>query len=174
MLSREDMILVIQGEYAVSDKPNVVISTLLGSCVSACLWDDKAHIGGLNHIVLSTEASGDSRSAYHGINAMEILINDLVKLGASRGRLQAKIFGGARMIKGLSDVGASNAAFVQSFLERDGIPCISKSVGGTSARKIQFWPTTGRARQMLVGAGDIREEVPVVRAPPPSDDVELF
>jgi chemotaxis protein CheD len=78
------------------------------------------------------------------------------------------------MIKGLSDVGASNAAFVQSFLERDGIPCISKSVGGTSARKIQFWPTTGRARQMLVGAGDIREEVPVVRAPPPSDDVELF
>lgn len=172
-LNRERLIHVIQGEYAVSDDSNSVITTLLGSCVSACLWDESSAVGGLNHIVLPDGGADSAQAAYLGVNAMELLINDLTKIGAQRARLKAKLFGGARMIAGLSDVGARNARFVEEFLERENIPVLSQSLGGTSARKIQFWPTTGRARQLLLGSEAIKEELP----PPvvaPSSDIELF
>ena len=173
LLSTERLIHVIQGEYAVSDDSSAVITTLLGSCVSACLWDDKAGVGGLNHIVLPDGGADTVQTAYLGVNAMELLINDLGKIGAQRSRLKAKLFGGARMIAGLSDVGARNARFVEEFLERENIPVLSQSLGGTSARKIQFWPTTGRARQLLLSAEAVVETVPAPAASPASD-IELF
>lgn len=172
-LQGERLIHVIQGEYAVSDDPNSVITTLLGSCVSACLWDETRAIGGLNHIVLPDGGADSAQAAYLGVNAMELLINDLIKIGAQRSRLKAKLFGGARMIAGLSDVGARNAQFVEEFLERENIPVLSQSLGGTSARKIQFWPSSGRARQLLLGSEAVREVAP----PPPTpveSDIELF
>lgn len=170
---REDLIHVIQGEYAVSNSDGAVITTLLGSCVSACLWDERAKIGGLNHIVLPDGGADVAQTAYLGVNAMELLINDIIKMGGQRMRLKAKLFGGARMIAGLSDVGARNAKFVEEFLERENIPILSQSLGGTSARKIQFWPTSGRARQMLLGENAIEEKVPP--APVRIDtDIELF
>jgi chemotaxis protein CheD len=107
---------------------------------------------------------------------MELLINALLKRGAARDRLEAKLFGGAKMMNALSDIGGQNARFAREFLAREGIPLIGESLGGERARRIQFWPASGRARQLLVAAHEAR----VVEAPPPPPppakigDVELF
>ncbi|GGX64327.1 hypothetical protein GCM10007385_37000 [Tateyamaria omphalii] len=105
-----------------------------------------------------------------GINAMEVLINDLVKLGVERCRLHAKVFGGARMISGFSDIGARNAAFTLSYLAKEDIPVMTQSVGGNTARNVRFWPGTGRAMQKMTNA-PIRD----VAIPAPwGNGVELF
>ncbi|WP_223274709.1 chemotaxis protein CheD [Tateyamaria sp. syn59] len=98
-----------------------------------------------------------------GINAMELLINDLVKLGAARRNLCAKAFGGARMISGLSDIGAQNAQFTLQYLEQEGIPVVTHSLGGQMARNIRFWPNTGRVMQKFTNAaaGDPDLTVPI-------------
>jgi len=165
-----------QGEFAVAGTPDAMLTTILGSCVAACLWDAERGIGGMNHIVLPDAAEGDLQRASAGVNAMELLINGIIRAGGARERLQAKLFGGARMIEGLSDVGARNAKFAQDFLAREGIACRSASLGGTVGRRVQFWPHSGRARQMLLAAAAVpREEIaPTVRPPEPGHDVELF
>lgn len=163
---------ISQGEYATSDGTGRPISTILGSCVATCLHDPEAGVGGMNHFLLPEANGSAAPAASFGINAMELLINDLIKKGADRRRLTAKVFGGARMIAGLSDVGAKNGAFVLDFLKREGIPCTAQSLGGTQARRIQFWPDDGRARQKLVGEAVLVEKP--VPAPKPTSDVELF
>lgn len=163
-------LFITQGEYATGSGSDIVISTLLGSCVSCCLWDPIARIGGMNHMLLAVSGGGETRCALSGINAMEVLINDLVKLGVVRRRLQAKVFGGARMISGFSDIGAKNAAFTLSYLEQEGIPLIAKSLGGNSARNLRFWPGKGRAMQKMTNAS-----VPdVAVAAQGGNGVELF
>lgn len=166
---------VIQGEHHVSDDPEVMLTTVLGSCVSACLHDPVAGLGGMNHFLLADAgAGGDSEAVRYGAYAMEVLINSLLKRGAARGRLQAKVFGGARMFDGLSDVGAGNARFVRGFLEVEAIPLISESLGGLTARRVEFWPATGRARVRHATAEPV--EIPAARRPQPAPigDVELF
>ncbi len=143
---------IIQGEHAVSGAPGKVYATILGSCVAACLHDPHAEVGGMNHFLLPGEIAG-SRSLerdQYGVHLMELLVNDLMRLGARRDRLQAKLFGGARMVRGLSDIGRQNAEFAENFLQRDGIRLVGKDVGGDRARRLQFWPFSGRARQMYV------------------------
>jgi chemotaxis protein CheD len=108
---------------------------------------------------------------------MELLINGLLKKGARRDRLEAKIFGGGKLFDGLSDVGASNAAFAERFLRDEGIPIVSSSTGGLSARRVEFWPASGRVRQRLVAVDNAPTEVrrPVAPAPAASSgDLELF
>lgn len=172
----ETKIHVGQGEFEVAATPDAVLTTILGSCVAACIWDPQARLGGMNHIVLPHTPEGDLRHASAGVNAMELLINGVIRAGGARERLQAKLFGGARMIAGLSDVGARNAEFAKSFLDREGIPCLSASLGGTQGRRVQFWPVTGRARQMLMESSDVpREEIVPPRVPDqPGNDLELF
>ena len=142
--------LITQGEQAVSDDPNLVVSTLLGSCVSCCLWDPIARVGGINHMLVTRLSDSRVATNMAGGNAMELLINEIQKNGGARGRLLAKVFGGARMVKGLSDIGAGNAAFTLNFLEQEGMHCVSKSIGGDQARQLMFWPATGAARQKCV------------------------
>ncbi|HWA61373.1 MAG TPA: chemotaxis protein CheD [Caulobacteraceae bacterium] len=168
---------VIQGEHAVSDDPAALMTTVLGSCVAACLHDPVAGVGGMNHFLLAETSDGarfrDEEMRY-GAFAMEVLINGLMKLGARRERLEAKLFGGAKLFDSLNDVGAANAAFARRFLEDEGIPIVAASLGGRRARRVEFWPGTGRARQREV---DQAPETPVVkRAPAPaaSGGVELF
>jgi len=167
---------VLPGEYFVANE-DIVIMTVLGSCIAACLWDSKLRIGGMNHFMLP-EGGADTSGRY-GSYAMELLINELMRLGARRERLQAKLFGGARMFNGLSDVGASNAAFAEKFMRDEAIPVLGTSLGGFGARRIQFWPTTGRAQQKTVtDNNDLArlKEVPKP-APAPVDDggeLELF
>ena len=125
----------------------------------------------MNHIVLPSSTESAERAAYHGVNAMELLINEIIKLGGDRRRLKGKLFGGARMVAGLSDVGERNARFALDFFQKEKIVCVSKSLGGETARRIRFVPTTGQVQQMLVSADQVKETPP---KPAPADDIELF
>ncbi len=174
MLVNSSRVSIIQGECHVSGSAEVVISTLLGSCIAACMYDPLAKVGGMNHFLLPGE-SGSGQGGRYGVHLMELLINGLLKLGASRDRLQAKIFGGANIIKGLGNIGTSNAIFAREFLDRERISFTGGSVGGGQGRRVQFWPATGKALQMLVA----NEEVAIVEAVKPvvadtSGDLDLF
>ncbi len=144
---------VVQGEQAVSRDPEVMLTTLLGSCVAACLYDPVAEVGGMNHFLLpgEAEAAGGLRQ---GVHAMELLVNALLKEGALRQRLRAKVFGGASMVERLTDVGQRNAAFAEAFLRREGIEVAGADLRGEQGRRVQFWPVGGRARQMLMAPND--------------------
>ncbi|WP_188476605.1 chemotaxis protein CheD [Primorskyibacter flagellatus] len=166
-------ISITQGEFAVSAEPGSVISTILGSCVSTCLWDEAAHVGGMNHILVAQVSVGGVDCDFAGVNAMELLINGLIRRGANRANLRAKVFGGARMISGLSDIGDSNGRFALDFLSREGIPCIGHSIGGASARHIRFFPTEGRVMQKTVAPVKDLIEVPA-QSRVERNGVELF
>lgn len=160
-------VTILQGEYRVSTDPSVMFSTVLGSCIAACVYDAENRVGGMNHFLLAN-ANGNGVSARYGIHAMELLINGIMKKGAQRANLKAKVFGGAKMSANLSDIGASNAQFVQQFLRDEGIACVSSSVGGNSARRVRFHPTTGSAQQTRV-ENDRRlgeMEIAAARKPP--------
>lgn len=167
----EQRLHITQGEHATGQGDLVVITTLLGSCVSCCLWDAEARVGGMNHMLLAKGTREDQANTLAGIAEMERLINDLVKLGARRDRLQAKAFGGARMVSGLSDIGAQNAEFTVEFLRQEGIPLVTQSLGGQQARNIRFWPGSGRAMQRMTDA-KVREVE--TRPPVAGNDLELF
>lgn len=141
---------IAQGEQAVGESPDAVITTTLGSCVAVCLWDPVVRVGGMNHILLPETAGSWSEVHNLGGTAMDRLVNALSKSGADRGRLRAKVFGGAAMIAGLSDIGCRNTTFALEYLGREAIPCDAKSLGGTAARQVRYWPHSGRARQRFV------------------------
>jgi len=163
------VIHVVQGEFAVSDREGTMLTTVLGSCVSACIHDPRRRIGGMNHFLLPDgPGGGDMRYASA---AMERLVNALLKHGADRRRLQAKLFGGARMIAGLMDIGRRNGDAALNFLETEGIACISLSLGGTRARRVRFWPESGRAQQLLLDPQVDDPRLPARFEPGP---VELF
>lgn len=167
------LIFVRQGEWAVSGKPDAVISTTLGSCVSACLWDPDFGVGGLNHIVLPSNPVIDRSSAALSVNAMEVLINDLLKLGAAKHNLRAKVFGGAQMLHMASRIGERNAEFVRGFLKTENIPIEGGDTGGDKARELRFIPSTGQVKQRF-STRDLVETVAPKPKPAASDDIEFF
>ncbi len=139
---------VIQGEFHVSDGEDVVLTTILGSCVAACIRDPVLGIGGMNHFLLPG-ATGDEGLRY-GVQSMELLLDALLRKGARRERLEVKLFGGAHLFDGLSDVGAQNSAFGEQFLRDEGLNYLGGSLRGDRARRVQYWPVSGRARQILL------------------------
>jgi chemotaxis protein CheD len=173
MTDASNVITVVQGEYAVSADPNAVMSTVLGSCVAMCLFDAVNRVGGMNHFLLATSSQAQSDDLKYGINAIELLINRLLQSGAERTNLQAKLFGGARMTDHARDIGAGNAVFAKEFLDKEGIACISSSLGGTKARRVQFFPTTGAARQLQI-AGVAPDEVVQTRPVRTAPEITLF
>jgi chemotaxis protein CheD len=164
---------LIQGEHRVVNDADTVLSTILGSCVAACLRDPLAGVGGMNHFLLPGR-SDSNEGVQYGAYAMEVLINALLKRGARRDRLEAKLFGGARMVQGLTDIGSQNAQFARTFLEHEGIAYLGGSLGGSSARRLLYWPVSGVAHQHRLAEQNAkipREQT----APPPFDgEVELF
>ncbi|MEW6293693.1 MAG: chemoreceptor glutamine deamidase CheD [Pseudomonadota bacterium] len=142
-----EAVKVLPGEYFVT-ATNVLMVTVLGSCVSACIRDREKGIGGMNHFMLADagEASALSASARYGTYAMEILINHLLKMGARRNNLEAKVFGGGRVMATLSSsqVGERNARFVRTFLRTEGIPTAAEDLLDSYPRKVYFFPETGR------------------------------
>jgi chemotaxis protein CheD len=165
---------VLQGDYAVSDRADTILTTILGSCVSTCICDPVAGIGGMNHFLLPGNSADDRQSIRYGLYAMELLINGLLKMGASKHRLEAKLFGGASMSDGFGRIGEENGLFAQDFLSNEGIACVAKSLGGTSARRIRYTPSTGYAQQLIVQKAEL-ETAPPVRVPPRRDtDVTFF
>ncbi|MGE0742195.1 MAG: chemotaxis protein CheD [Hyphomonadaceae bacterium] len=177
---RERLVHVVQGQFQISDDPSVVLSTVLGSCVAACVRDPLLGFGGMNHFLLPGDTGDRTESMKYGLYSMELLINGLLQRGASRNRLEAKLFGGARVVEGLSDIGRQNAVFAERFLREEGIRCTGQSLGGDRPRRIRFWPTTGRVAQLLLEASstDIfhaeRSRAAAAPAPPASGALELF
>jgi chemotaxis protein CheD len=172
---------VVQGEHVVTDDPDAVLTTILGSCVAACMRDPVAGLGGMNHFLLPggpKADEGDPESVRYGVHAMELLVNALLARGARRDRLEVKLFGGGRLVKGLTDVGASNARFAEEFVAREKLKHVGGSLRGDSGRRIQYWPVSGRARQVFLG--DDRkafEAETIVPAPAPAAQtgaLELF
>jgi len=139
-------IRLLPADYVVTDEP-VALVTLLGSCVAACLYDPLPGLGGMNHFMLPGGHGDDGKPARYGVNAMELLINGLLKRGANRRRLQAKVFGGGNVLSGFhSDpIGTRNARFVLDYLGAEGIPVLAQDLGDNQARKVGFFPRTGRS-----------------------------
>ncbi|MCV3272054.1 chemotaxis protein CheD [Roseobacter sp. WL0113] len=128
----------------------------------------------MNHMLLTSSASGGGASQLLGVNAMELLINEILKQGGDRRRLRAKAFGGARMVAGLSEIGKQNSDFILNFLEREGIVCESHSLGGYTARHLKFWPASGRVMQRIRDDAP-QETVAQVSAPESAGNgLELF
>ena len=140
---KNEAVKILPGEYFV-DNEDLLVMTTLGSCIAACLWDRQAKVGGMNHFMLP-EGSGDS--GRYGSYAMELLINEMMKRGASRLTMEAKIFGGGAVISGMNtiNVGERNTKFVTDFLATERIPIVSKDVLDIYPRKVCFLPYSGKA-----------------------------
>lgn len=178
---------VHQGDCLVSSSANLTFSTVLGSCISACIRDVQAGVGGMNHFLLA-EPSANSRDRYgasarYGAFAMEQLINRVLSLGTGRKQnLEIKLFGGGLINRALTDIGAKNIAFAREFLENEGYQLSKEDLGGTYARRVMFKPHSGRAfikrLDNAAGATVAQEELAVVSrgpiVPAASSDIELF
>lgn len=179
--AEETVIKIFSGGYYVTDQPGEVIITILGSCVAACVRDPIKKIGGMNHFLLPSSDGHDGQSMRFGSYAMELLINELMKRGADRNRLEVKVFGGGRVVPGLSDVGDRNIQFVKQFLTDEGLKIVSHDLGGDYPRRIHYYPETGRVlmrklrRQEDLEIAD-REKTYMrkLNTSTPKDDVELF
>jgi len=179
-----EAVKVLPGEYFVTTT-DMVLVTVLGSCVSACIRDKVKGMGGMNHFMLadSTEKSQLSPSARYGTYAMEILINHLLKLGARRENLEAKVFGGGRVMASLSQstVGERNSSFVLDFLQTEGIRVAAQDLLDVYPRKVYFFPNSGRVLiKKLVRMHNetvVRREAEYaarLTEAPVSGDIELF
>ncbi len=136
---------VLPGEYFVTGE-NLLICTVLGSCIAACLWDRTLNIGGMNHFMLPEGDSTESSGRY-GSFAMEVLINEMVKLGSRRENMQAKIFGGGQVMANFTtmNVGERNTDFVTQYLQTERIPIVSEDVLDIYPRKVVYFPVSGKA-----------------------------
>ena len=141
---RSDAVKVLPGEYYVTGD-DLVIMTVLGSCIAACIWDPRVRVGGMNHFMLP-EGGTDSGGRY-GSYAMELLINELMKQGARRETMQAKIFGGGQVMSSFTtmNVGERNTKFVLDYLQTERIAVVSKDVLDIHPRKVCFFANTGKA-----------------------------
>ena len=141
---RSDAVKVLPGEYYVTTD-ELVIMTVLGSCIAACIWDPKVRVGGMNHFMLP-EGGSDSGGRY-GSYAMELLINEMMKLGARRETMQAKVFGGGAVMSSFTtmNVGERNTKFVLDYLQTERIAVVSRDVLDIHPRKVCFFPVTGKA-----------------------------
>jgi chemotaxis protein CheD len=183
------VIVVQQGDYAVSLAADVVFSTVLGSCIAACVRDVVAGVGGMNHFLLpgqqapQTPTPAYGESARYGAYAMERLINAVLVQGTGKkANLEFKIFGGGRINAALSDIGGQNITFVHDFLRTEGYAIAGEDVGGTWSRRVMFWPKAGRAMIKRLESEDsaviARSEIAIARRPESRPnaraDIELF
>ena len=149
---QNDAVKVLPGEFFVADE-DLLVMTTLGSCIAACLWDREKRVGGMNHFLLpdmgQSSAGADSGrdSGRYGSFAMDLLIGELVKRGATRSTLEAKVFGGGAVISGMNtiNVGERNTAFVLDYLRTERITVVSKDVMDIYPRKVCFLPASGKA-----------------------------
>jgi chemotaxis protein CheD len=148
------MVKILPGEYYVS-RNEEAISTVLGSCISACVRDPVRGLGGMNHFMLPEDAAVGPNdwldpsvglATRYGSYAMESLINDLLKLGAARERLEIKLFGGGRILAAMTDVGGRNIEFIRNYMTLEGYRVAAEDLGGTQPRKVVYFPASGRAR----------------------------
>ncbi len=180
-----ETVKVFLGHQAVSDRPDVMMATTLGSCVAACVHDPVRGIGGMNHFLLpdlpETELRGDGAAARYGSVAMERLINALLAQGAERRRLQVKLFGGGSVIESSYDIGGLNSRFALEYVRAEGLILAAQDLGGGSARRIHYFPHSGRALRRMLNPESVidtvsreRSVLSDLRHAPMDGDVELF
>lgn len=180
----KNVVRILPGDYQVTGD-DVGLVTTLGSCVSACIRDVVSGIGGINHFMLpDSELNAENvSSARYGSYAMEVLINELLKHGARRENLEAKVFGGANVLSSITscDVGLRNAEFVRHYLDNEQIPIAAEDMGDSCPRKIVFFPKTGRVLVMRLSKALNRAELDAervyqegLRKKPVAGAVELF
>lgn len=177
MQQRDELVHVIQGQFRLADKPNQVLSTLLGSCVAACMRDPVLGIGGMNHFLLPGNDPNSTNNVKYGAHSMEQLVNALLRQGASRDRLEAQLFGGANIVQGLTKIGDSNCAFARQFMRDEGFRLVREDLGGTRGRKIRFKPSTGEVVMDPIDAlaADTATRSPARKVPNVTPgDVDLF
>lgn len=144
---KNEAVKVLPGEFFVADE-DLLVMTTLGSCIAACLWDREKRVGGMNHFLLpDTGQSGGADSGRYGSFAMDLLIGEMVKRGATRSTMEAKVFGGGAVISGMNtiNVGERNTAFVLDYLRTERITVVSKDVMDIYPRKVCFLPHSGKA-----------------------------
>jgi chemotaxis protein CheD len=180
---------ILPGEYYVT-RENELITTVLGSCVSACIRDRDLGVGGMNHFMLP-ETNADKlkqgneavlgNANRYGNYAMEHLINTILSNGGKRKNLEVKVFGGGKIIPTLTDVGIKNIEFVLSYIDAEGLKLISQDLGDVYPRKIVFFPATGKVRMKKIR--ELHNETIIqrerqyfntIKNAPVEGDVELF
>jgi chemotaxis protein CheD len=180
---------ILPGEYFVT-RSDEAITTVLGSCIAACIRDPATRIGGMNHFMLPEDSSPGKSSwiegpeglaTRYGSYAMESLINELMKLGARRDRLEVKLFGGGRILSSMTDVGKKNITFAKDFLKLEGFKIAAEDVGDIYPRRVLYFPTTGVVMLKRLRALDVsaiaqceNNYLSSLAAKPAGDDVELF
>jgi chemotaxis protein CheD len=184
----QELVTIHPGEYF-STKEDAIVSTLLGSCVAVGIFDEEAKAGGLNHFMLPGDFGKSelirSPNAKYGMYAMELLINDVMRLGARRSALKAKVFGGGAVLRftggGSTKIPGSNIDFAFEYLAKEGIPVLASDTGGNEARKIFFFARTGktllkRISGSIVGLVEKEEERYLIDllSRPPEGPITLF
>lgn len=152
---QSDAVKILPGEYFVYDE-DLLLMTTLGSCIAVCLWDRQAKVGGMNHFLLPDSDRDQANSGRYGSFAMELLINELLKMGANRMTLEAKVFGGGAVLAGMNslNVGERNTEFVMNYLKTERIPVVSKDVLDIYPRKVCFFPHSGKAMVKRLAAAN--------------------
>lgn len=179
-------IKILPGEYFVTNGEKLIV-TVLGSCVAVCLRDKLNGIGGMNHFLLPNDGTNETglltESARYGVYAMELLVNHLLKMGATRARMEAKVFGGGNVLPGLkiNNVGQRNVEFVLDYLQTERIPVVAKDLLDDYPRKVYFFPDTGKVLVKKIKSihnttiVDRESEYRMkVKFTPKSGEVELF
>jgi chemotaxis protein CheD len=179
------VVKVLPGEHYVTNSPGEMIVTVLGSCVAACIRDPYINFGGMNHFMLPQSADGAwgtaSASMRYGNFAMEVLINEILSRGGRRERLEIKVFGGGNVLAGATPVGTRNAAFVEAYLEAEGLKATASHLRGNLPRRVHYFPVTGKVMMRELRRSDDqivldteKKYLTKLSAPPSSGDIELF
>ncbi len=183
---RDDVktVTLFSGDYYVTDQPQQMIVTILGSCVAACMRDPVMKIGGMNHFLLPEGPDASMRGsegARYGAYAMEQLINGIIKLGGMKSRLEVKVFGGGNVIENSAMIGSRNIAFVRGFLRDEGLQIVSEDLGDTYPRRLRYYPDTGKVMLLKLKRKEdlavVKKEVKFIHTlaeKPVEGSIELF
>ena len=178
-----DIVKIISGDWYVTNDRNEMLTTILGSCISACIRDPVAGIGGMNHFLLPGDAGGvpTADAARYGTYAMESLINTIIKMGGRKDRLEIKVFGGGNVISSSAKIGSKNAQFIRDFLMKEGYHIASSDLEGDQPRRVHYYPATGKVMLKKLQRGDnpglAKEEESYrksIAAKPIEGDIDLF
>lgn len=179
------VVKVLPGEHYVSSAADEMIVTVLGSCVAACIRDPLIKFGGMNHFMLPASADGTwgaaSATMRYGNFAMEVLINEILARGGRRERLEIKVFGGGNVLAASTPVGTRNAAFVEAYLQAEGLQVAASHLRGNLPRRVHYFPVTGKVMMRELRRSDDqivldteKSYLTKLSTPPSSGDVELF
>jgi len=176
---------LLPGEHYVTQSSEEMIVTVLGSCVSACIRDPRAGVGGMNHFMLPESTHGEwgqaSASLRYGNFAMERLINDIIRLGGRRSNLEIKVFGGANVLGNGGTIGHKNSEFIQSYLKAECLPIAARHLYGGNPRRVHYFPSTGKVSMLelqwqenldrILGEDNYRE---MLKREPVSGSIDFF